>query len=164
MADETKQSLEESFANFKQSVKTLQLSTLTAEGKPNASYSPFVTDEQGNFYIFVSQLASHTQDLLDNPQASILLVQDEAEARQIFARKRISYQCNVEVVTDESSDYLSMLNAMEDRFGNVVELLRTLPDFILFRLKPYQGQYVKGFGKAYKLVGNGLLDLEHIKS
>ncbi len=159
-----KQSLEESFATFKQSVKTLQLSTLTAEGKPNASYSPFVIDEQGNFYIFVSQLASHTQDLLANPQASILLIQDEVQTRQIFARRRISYQCNVEVVGDESSDYLKMLDVLENRFGNVVELLRTLPDFILFRLKPSQGRYVKGFGKAYKLVGEGLLELEHIKS
>ena len=58
------ESLEQSFSNFKQSVKTLQLATLTAEGKSNASYSPFVVDKQGNFYIFVSQLASHTQDLL----------------------------------------------------------------------------------------------------
>jgi putative heme iron utilization protein len=154
--------LKESFANFKQSVKTLQLSTLTTEGKPNASYSPFVTDEQGNFYIFISQLASHTQDLLANPQASILLIQDEAETRQIFARRRISYQCTVEIINKESSEYTPMLDAMQERFGNVVELLRTLPDFILFRLTPYEGQYVKGFGKAYKLVGEGLLELEHI--
>ena len=139
MAKQPEQSLEESFATFKQSVKTLQLSTLTAEGKPNASYSPFVIDEQGNFYIFVSQLASHTQDLLDNLQVSILLIQDEVEARQIFARKRISYRCDVEVVGDESSDYTKMLDALENRFGNIVELLRTLPDFILFRLTPTQG-------------------------
>ena len=158
------ESLEQSFNNFKQSVKTLQLSTLTVEGKPNASYSPFVVDKQGNFYIFVSQLAGHTQDLLANQQASILLIQDEADTRQIFARRRISYQCDVESVSDESSDYLLMLNALEERFGNVVELLRTLPDFILFKLSPYQGQYVKGFGKAYKLVGDGLLELEHIKA
>lgn len=162
MSDKSKESLEESFVNFKQSVKTLQLSTLTAEGKPNASYSPFVVDKQGNFYIFVSQLASHTQDLLANPQASILLIQDEVDTRQIFARRRISYQCDVEIVNDETSDYSKMLEALEKRFGNMVELLRTLPDFILFRLTPYQGHYVKGFGKAYKLAGEGLLALEHI--
>jgi len=162
MSDKSKESLEESFANFKQSIKTLQLSSITSEGKPNASYSPFVVDKQGNFYIFVSQLASHTQDLLANPQASILLIQDEAETRQIFARRRISYQCDVEIVDDESSDYAKMLEALEERFGNMVELLRTLPDFILFKLTPTQGQYVKGFGKAYKLIGKGLLELEHI--
>jgi putative heme iron utilization protein len=164
MVDETKQSLEESFADFKQSVKTLQLSTLTATGKPNASYSPFVTDEQGSFFIFVSQLASHTQDLLTNPKASILLIQDEVEARQIFARQRISYQCGVEIINEESNEYIPMLDAMQKRFGNVVDLLRTLPDFILFRLTPCEGQYVKGFGKAYKLVGEGLLELEDTKT
>ena len=158
-----KQTPEECFVQFKQKAQTLQLSTLTAEKKPNGSYSPFVTDQQGNFYIFVSQLASHTQDLLANPEASILLIEDEAETRQIFARQRISYQCQVEKVASESNDFAPMLDALEARFGNVVELLRTLPDFILFRLTPYQGQYVKGFGKAYKLIGEGLLTLEHIQ-
>ncbi|MCF6189102.1 MAG: hypothetical protein L3J51_01335 [Cocleimonas sp.] len=41
--------LKQSFNNFKKSVKTLQLSTITAEGKSNASYSPFVVDKQGTF-------------------------------------------------------------------------------------------------------------------
>ncbi len=164
--DHAKETLQQDFVSFKQSVQTLQLSTLTAEGKPNASYSPFVVDDLGNFYIFVSQLASHTQNLLSNPQASILLIQDEVEARQIFARRRISYQCDVEIVEKDTIESFALLDTtldtMEQRFGNVVEVLRTLPDFILFRLKPYQGQYVKGFGKAYKLVGEGLLELEHI--
>jgi len=158
----TDESLDERFAHFKQTVQTLQLSSLTAEGKPYASYSPFVIDEQGNFYIFISQLAGHTQNLIDNPQASILLIEDEADARQIFARQRISYQCTVEIVTSDEADYLNQLDAMQARFGNVMELLQTLPDFILFRLTPYQGQYVLGFGKAYTLVGEGLLALEHI--
>lgn len=156
------ESLKENFNNFKQSVKTLQLSTLTVEGKPNASYSPFVEDKQGNFYIFVSQLAGHTKNLLVNQQASILLIQDEAEARQIFARKRLSYQCDVESVSLEDLNYKLILDSMEKRFGNVMDLLRSLPDFILFKLTPYQGQYIKGFGKAYKLTGEGLLELEHI--
>ena len=157
-----KTSPEESFNNFKQSVKTLQLSSITSEGKPNASYSPFVQDDQGSFYIFISQLASHTNDLIENPEASILLLEDESQARQIFARQRISYQCTVDIIGTENSDYEVMLDALEKRFGNMVELLRTLPDFILFRLSPYEGQYVQGFGKAYKLMGDGLLELEHI--
>jgi putative heme iron utilization protein len=159
----TEQSLEESFTRFKQNVQTLQLSTLTSDGKPYASYSPFVVDELGNFYIFISQLAGHTQNLINNPQASILLIEDEADTRQIFARQRINYQCDVEVVNTDEADYVSQLDAMQTRFGSVMGLLKTLPDFILFRLTPYQGQYVVGFGKAYKLVGTGLLALEHIR-
>ncbi len=163
-----KQSLQDDFISFKAGVKTLCLATLDHSAKPRASYTPFVEGEDGCFYIFVSQLAAHTQDLLAQPAAGILLLEDEQDARQIFARQRLSYQCHVEVVDPETSLYKAMLDAMEARFGNVLELLRSLPDFILFRLIPYEGQYVKGFGKAYKLVGTpdgkGLQKLEHITS
>jgi len=155
---------ESAFFTFKKSVKTLNLSTLDKKARPRASYAPFIEDETGHFYIFVSQLAAHTQDLLANPEASILLLEDEQDARQIFARQRISYQCHVEIIDKEHANYLARLNQMEDRFGNVIGLLRTLPDFILFCLTPYEGQYVKGFGKAYKLSGENLLTLEHIDS
>lgn len=155
---------QDAFLNFKKSVKTLNLSTLDREAKPRASYAPFIEGEEGSFYIFVSQLASHTQDLLENSQASILLLQDEKETRQIFARQRISYQCQAEVISPDNSEYKIILDSMEERFGNIMELLRTLPDFILFRLQPYEGLYVKGFGKAFKLTGEGLLELEHITS
>jgi len=37
-----------------------------------------------------------------------------------------------------------------------------LPDFIQFRLTTNQGQYVHGFGKAYKLIGQGFLVLEYL--
>jgi len=156
------QQLQEAFEHFKQSIKTLSLSTIDSENRPRASYAPFIEADDGRFYIFVSQLASHTQDLLSNPNASILLLEDEQETRQIFARQRISYQCHVEVVSVDDSIYLDRLDQMESRFGNVMTLLRTLPDFILFSLKPYEGQYVKGFGKAYKLTGENLQRLEHI--
>ena len=156
------QQLQDAFEGFKISVRTLNLSTLDQNNKPRASYAPFVEGEDGSFYIFVSQLASHTQDLLSNSEASILLLEDEKETRQIFARQRISYQCQVEIIKADESSYVKRLDTMEKRFGNVVKLLRTLPDFLLFRLKPYEGQYVKGFGKAYKLVGTELKELEHI--
>jgi len=157
-----KESPVSAFESFKQRIKTIQLATVTADGKPNASYAPFVMDKSGSIYIFLSQLASHTQDLLTNPQCSVLMLEDETQTRQLFARQRISYQCLSEVVNTDEADYDRMLSAMETRIGNVVNLLRSLPDFILFRLLPYEGRYVQGFGKAYQLSGKGLLNLEHI--
>lgn len=153
---------ENSFELLKKEINTLHLSSLTTLGKPNASYAPFVSDDKGNFYIFVSGLASHTQDLLANPVASILLMRDEQDSRQIFARQRASYQCDVEVVEKSDTDYTTQLDKLEQRFGSVVKLLRGLSDFILFRLRPYEGQFVMGFGKAFALKGDHLLELEHI--
>ncbi len=162
MANFMKQTPKDSFQKLKEEIQTLSISTITSEGKPNASYAPFIMDDEGSIYIFVSGLASHTQDLLANPIASVLLMRDEQESRQIFARQRASYQCDVEVVSNEEADFAIMLDKLEERFGKVVELLRGLPDFILFRLRPYKGQFVMGFGKAYTLTGEGLLELEHI--
>jgi putative heme iron utilization protein len=159
-----KESPEESFLQFKDSVKTLALATLTEELKPNISYAPFVEDDNGNFYLFLSQLAHHTQDLLSHSVASVLLIEDEQDTRQLFARQRITYQCQVDIVLADDQHYEIMLDAFHQRFGNIIDLLRNLPDFILFKLQPYHGQYVMGFAKAYNLVGDDLSELKHIAS
>lgn len=157
-----KQTLQGAFSDFKASVQTLSLSTLDQNAKARASYAPFVDGKDGSLYVFVSRLAPHTQDLLLNAEVSILLLEDEKECRQIFARQRISYQCQAEIVKSDRQSYTTILDLMELRFGKVLELLRSLPDFVLFRFTPYEGQYVKGFGKAYRLVGDSLQELEHI--
>ena len=45
---------------------------------------------------------------------------------------------------------------MQARFGKTLELLRTLPDFLLFRLNVENGSFIKGFGQAWSLEGNDL--------
>ncbi len=154
----------EKFLQFKTSIKTVSLSTLTEAGRPNISYAPFIEDEKGFFYVFLSQLANHTQDLLNHPIASILLMEDEQDSRQLFARQRITYQCEISIVSSEDSSYVTILDKFEEKFGSIMPLLRNLPDFILFKLSPTEGRYVQGFGKAYELVGELLSELEHIKA
>lgn len=152
-----KQTPEEALLTLQQTTQTLFLSTLTNEGKPNASYAPFIIDNDNCFYIFVSQLASHTQDLLHSSLVSILLAEDEQDSRQIFARKRASYSCESQVIERSDEHYESLLDQFEERFGNVMGLLRTLPDFVLFKLVPTSGSFVQGFGKAYEIKKDGLV-------
>ncbi|MEN9422729.1 MAG: tRNA ((37)-N6)-methyltransferase TrmO [Pseudomonadota bacterium] len=153
---------EETLGQLLESAKTLQLATLDAGGEASISYAPFVRDDAGNFYIFVSGLASHTQEILHHPQVAVLLITDEQDARQIFARTRATYRCVAEVVAREEAAYPLMLDKMEARFGNVVGLLRGLGDFVLFRLQPQSGRFVMGFGQAFVLAGEGLRDVQHI--
>lgn len=143
-------------------VQTLQIATLDAAGEPAISYAPFVQDDEGSFYIFVSGLSSHTQEIIAHPQVSVLLVEDEQAARQIFARTRASYRCEAEIVARDGAAFPQILDAMEQHFGNVVGLLRGLGDFVLFRLKPVSGRFVMGFGQAFVLAGEGLRELQHI--
>ena len=148
---------EDALRDLQQTVYSLFLSTLTIEGKPNGSYAPYIIDDEGDFYIFVSQLASHTTDLLHSAQVSILIAEDEQNTRQLFARQRVNYDCSSVIVKKTALEYEVLIDLFESRFGNIISLLRTLPDFILFKLKVQSGNFVQGFAQAYEITEDGLI-------
>ena len=67
-------------------------------------------------------------------------------------------------MTPDSQDYTSVLDDYQQRHGKTVELLRQLPDFVLFHLRPRSGQFVMGFGQAYTLSGEDLSRFEQTRS
>ncbi|WAK01195.1 HugZ family pyridoxamine 5'-phosphate oxidase [Methylobacter sp. YRD-M1] len=131
------------------SQQTLLLSTATANGAPDISYAPFVQDQAGCFYVFVSELASHTANLLQNPQASVMFIRPESESHNLFARERAVFGCKAKEIPYDDETYAVQLQALSTKFGEVVNLLRSLSDFHLFALRPENGRYVIGFGRAY---------------
>lgn len=137
---------------LRESRRTLQLATLDEDGEPHIGYTPHLLDG-GDILIYVSQLAAHTRNLLANGKAAVLLIDDEAESAQIFARTRVSYRCRATPIPTADANYEPLLDAFEARHGKMIGLLRQLPDFVLFRLQPQSGQFVMGFGKAYTLSG-----------
>ena len=143
------------------SQQTLTLSTASANCVPDISYAPFVRDNTGYFYIYVSELAGHTANLLNNPQASIMFIRSESESSNLFARERAVFSCRVKEIARDDEIYTVRLNALQDKFGEVVSLLRSLSDFHLFALYPESGRYVAGFGRAFTInVNDG--SLSHI--
>ncbi|MCP8687081.1 HugZ family protein [Marinobacterium sedimentorum] len=140
---------------------TLALATTAADGVPDISYAPFVRDEQGRFCIFVSALAAHTGNLLREPRASVMLIQPESEATNLFARERLTLRCRATEIHRDESDYEPILERMAARFGPLIQQLRSLADFHLLALAPQSGTYIVGFGRAYELdVKSG--ELRHI--
>jgi len=131
------------------SQQTLLLSTASANGVPDISYAPFVRDDAGLFYIYISKMACHTANLLDNPQASILFIRPESESPQLFARERATLNCSASEISRNDAIYAEQVQALQDKFGEVVSVLRSLPDFHLFALRPENGRYVVGFGRAF---------------
>ncbi|CAA9892039.1 conserved hypothetical protein [Candidatus Methylobacter favarea] len=133
------------------SQQTLLMATASANGMPDISYAPFVRDRAGVFYIYVSELAIHTANLLNNPQASILFIRREAESPNLFVRERAVFSCRVEEITQDDDMYAIRLDALQEKFGEVVGILRLLTDFHLFALGPESGRYVAGFGRAFTI-------------
>ncbi|MGB0942386.1 MAG: HugZ family protein [Marinomonas sp.] len=142
--------------------KSLMLSTSNEAGLPHASYAPFAIHEN-ELLIFISQLAAHTQHLLMTPKAGVLMIEDESLSQDVFARTRLSYQVKVEAVDREDAFWPQGIALLKDKLGDRIDLLSQLGDFVLFRLSPIEGRFVKGFGRAYEINPGSLADeLTHI--
>ena len=142
--------------------QSIQLGTADQTGVPEASYSPSIVDEGRNFYVHVSELASHTSNLRDSARASVLIIEDESTAENLFARKRVAYQCSASLIERHSDQWESVIDQFEEKFGKIVGFLRTMEDFHLFKLTPTSGRLVLGFGQAYDVSGTGMKDLSHV--
>ncbi|MBF0471983.1 MAG: pyridoxamine 5'-phosphate oxidase family protein [Gammaproteobacteria bacterium] len=130
--------------------QTLLLATVNEDGSAEASVAPYL-EQEGSFYIFVSELARHTRNMRQQSAATTLFIEDENEASNPFSRRRLSYRCRVTEVKREDANYALFLDLMEKRFGKLLQTLRQLPDFHLLQLQPQSGHYVSGFARAYTL-------------
>lgn len=143
--------IQTAYVQFPERLQSLMLSTIQADGQPQASYAPFVVDGERQFYIFVSGLSSHTQNLKTTAKAGILLIEDEADTRQVFARQRLMYDCRVELIERHAPQWTIWADKFQSRFGGIIDMLRQLPDFQIFKLTPQAGRFVVGFGAAYEV-------------
>ena len=162
MKQNEERQLSDKFAALLAESRSLILGTVTKQGLPKVSYAPFVRREGSSFYVYLSRLSERTTDLIERPVASVLLIEDESKAAQIFARMRITYQCEVSVIDSSSSDYERTMRRFSQSFGSLIDVLTALPDFALFRLVPQSGRFITGFGQAYDLTGEQLDQLRHI--
>ncbi len=154
--------LEPEIQEFRQSRQTLQLATIDEQGKPNVSYAPFVQNQHG-YFVLISEIARHARNLQVNPNVSIMMIEDEQSAKQLFARKRLTFDATAKVVERDSEQWQAVIAQLKERFGEIIDGLSQLQDFVLFNFKPEQGLFVKGFGQAYQVSGDDLVDFVHLE-
>lgn len=162
MKDFSQDQLAQMYQSFPDSFQSVILGTANSAGEPQASYAPCIIDEDRAIYIYVSGLSAHTQNLMATGKASALFIDDEAQTLQIFARRRLSYDCAANLLEREKEDWQAITQQFKDRFGNIVEIMKGLSDFRIFRLRPQAGRFVVGFGAAYEVDPNDLGKLIHI--
>jgi heme oxygenase (biliverdin-IX-beta and delta-forming) len=141
---------------------SVQLATLNATHEAEISYAPYIKRDDF-FYIFISELAAHTQNLKLNPDASLMFIADESASKTIFARKRLVLKSRAELISRQDSQWNIIMDDFEAIHGNTITLLKTLSDFYLFQFTPIKGIFIKGFGQAFSLTGSNLTSIEQIK-
>ena len=161
MSDYDPKQLAEEILAFIAERDSIQLATRDKSNHLNISYAPYAVVGE-HFYILISQLAQHCNNLLDVPELSLMLIEDEAQCKNPFARKRLTYQSVARRIDRDSELWDEGIEALTTRFGPFVKQLAALGDFIMFRLTARDGLYIKGFGRAFSLSDKSLADVLHL--
>ena len=159
------QKAKEELIGFIDSFKSVIISSLNSDMMCVGSYAPFVRDED-SVYICLSSVAEHYRSIKANPnKVSLLFLQDEKEAKTVFARVRLSVKCDAEFINDEAKrdeifNKFIAKNPNEKAIGEI----RNMKDFHIVKMTLKDGRFVKGFGAAYDTKGLDLTSLENIKT
>ncbi len=141
----------ENMKKFKESRGSVILATIDTNGKPLASYSPYV-ELDGFIYLYLSHLVKHKENILNNSATSVYFIEDEKDAKMIAIRERVTYEGQGREVTDmELKKKIKSL--FIKKHGEIYENLPNTHGFSLIEIKLGLGRYVFGFGNAYEIDG-----------
>jgi len=139
--------------------QSVVLGTQSSNGYPFSSYAPFYYDGE-DIYIFISNIATHAKNIQTTPRVSALFIEDESKSENIFARKRISLQCDVTSLSRDDERFNMIMENFKDKFGApMITMLMGMKDFNLYALRPIYGEATFGFGEAYQIGGEKMNEL-----
>ena len=155
------------FMNIAKSVYISTVNEFRGGVAPEISYSPCIVDENKNIYILVSTLSKRTASLIAQRNTSLMFIESEEQCEQIYVRTRLIFYCStLQIAREMGAGHLvwdELVSQFTAKFGDIINTLVSLDDFKMFRFLPMRGTYIKGFGKAYRIKGIGMKEVEHIK-
>jgi putative heme iron utilization protein len=121
------------------------------EGAPYVSMVPFAILGDGSaFLIHVSELSAHTQDMLDDPRVSLMVMQPESGETLPQELARVTVHGRAARIEDESEEYERGKARYLERFPDS-EPMFGFGDFSLFAIRPEAVRWIGGFAGAQSL-------------
>lgn len=140
--------------------KSLMISSLNENKLPEISYAPFVMIDK-DIYVYLSRAANHYYNLANDKHCSVMIIEDEKDSKTIFARKRVSFECEATKLENVDETIYNKFDEVHDK--SMMMVLKTL-DFDIFKLNIKSGRLVKGFGQAFDInIKNKEFELIQVK-
>ncbi|HTS00890.1 MAG TPA: pyridoxamine 5'-phosphate oxidase family protein [Thermoanaerobaculia bacterium] len=108
------------------------------------------------WFLHVSRLASHTQDLLEDPRASLMLAQPDTGGNDPQQLARLTLVGKAVELSDGSAEEDSAKAVYLARFPEMAELVDQLADFSFWAVRPSSARFVGGFARAFTLAPEAL--------
>lgn len=121
------------------------------EGGPYVSMVPFaLLPDASALVIHVSQLSPHTNDMVESPRVSLLVIAPDDAGAPAQSLPRVTIQGQAEHVAASTPGYASAREAYLSLFPEAVGTF-ALPDFSLFSIRPLSIRFIAGFAQAFTL-------------
>ena len=122
------------------------------QGVPFVSMVPYAVARDGSFILHVSRLATHTRDMLDNSEVSLLITESEASGKMPQALARVTVQGRAAMLDSDSEKNTEAREVYLSRFPDAAPLFE-FSDFNIFIIKPVSVRVIAGFGQAVTITG-----------
>lgn len=145
----TNEAVHQAWTALTEEVRTGVLLTMR-KGKPFGSHVPYILGEHWTrAYLHLSQLALHTQHLLQDPHVSLFLSEPDGLEKNPLALRRINLQGTAAVLTPNQPEYATIKARYIARFPKST-MVFGFADFSLWELRLEDAHLVLGFGQAYQ--------------
>ncbi len=144
--------------NLLETQQVASLGTLH-QSEPYVSMVPFALLPRGRgLVIQVSQLATHTQDMLTHSAVSLLVVAPQHPEVPAQALARATIQGQARQCAETDPDQAEARRAYLSRFPQSLEMFH-FSDFSLFVIVPRTVRFVGGFAQAATISAESLVDI-----
>ena len=127
--------------------RTAHLATLRG-GAPMASMTLYLPEaDYSAFYVHVSRLAWHTQDMSQDPRVALSIAETDDGRADPFTLMRVTVRGEASVLEDRD---LSLRARWLERFPEQA-INFELADFSFWRIAPRDARFVAGFGRISNL-------------
>ena len=125
-------------------------------GAPMASMTLYLPDETFSaFYVHVSRLAWHTQDMLQDPRVALSIGETDDGRADPFTLIRVSIRGNASQLSQENA---ALKAKWLERFPEQA-INFELADFSFWSILPRDARFVAGFGRIHNLSATDLASL-----
>jgi putative heme iron utilization protein len=120
-------------------------------GAPLVSMTLYMPEKDFSaFYVHVSRLAWHTQDMLHDPRVALSIAETDDGRADPFTLARVSIRGSAANLANDDATFNTLKNAWLERFPQQA-INFELADFSFWKITPRDARFVAGFGRIHNL-------------
>ncbi len=125
----------------------LSTHSVSCDGFPFGSITPFLLTEQGDIVIYASDIAQHSRNMQTHPKVSICIADHQQHDSQASGRVTLLGQATADEVDEATQQQYMQL------FPQAKTYART-HDFRFYLIRTHKIRYIGGFGKIFWFSGD----------